>query len=126
MLKRNNMGTVVLKRVLTYRSFLKFGKYTDYRVETLIGLGRQREIVSAYYKLNSIDFIPEILTEMGITEEFRIVKPGKDVDMYEKFLNTARYSFRRYSRHGTNDAKFKMGKATKYNNGADARKNQGH
>ena len=89
------MGQVVLKRVLTYRSYLKYGKYGKYRIQRLLNLKRDAEMIRGYFKLSSIDFIPELLTELGITEEYRIVKPGTDKIMYKHFLENGTHRVRK-------------------------------
>jgi hypothetical protein len=52
---------------------------------------KHKDLISAYFKLTSIDFIPNVLDELEITKEFRIEKPSSDLDMYYKFLKQSRY-----------------------------------
>jgi len=78
---------VVLKRVLTRKSILNFG-YGDLRdlsVQMLLDLGHQKHLINAYFSLEKIDFIEDILDELGITSEFRLVKPSKNYDLCKKF-----------------------------------------
>jgi len=77
----------VLKRVLTRKSILGFGyaEYRDLSVQMLLDLNKHNLLIDVYYGLEKIDFIPDILDELGITEEFRIIKPSKDRVMRGKF-----------------------------------------
>lgn len=79
---------VVLKRVLTRKSILNFG-YADVRdlsVQMLLDLGNQKYLINAYFNLEKIDFVEDVLDELGITPEFRLVKPNKDNDLHKVFL----------------------------------------
>lgn len=78
---------VVLKRVLTRKSILNFG-YGDLRdlsVQMLLDLGHQKHLINAYFSLEKIDFIEDILDELAITSEFRLVKPSKNYDLCKQF-----------------------------------------
>jgi len=77
----------VLKRVLTRKSILGFGyaEYRDLSVQMLLDLNKHNLLIDVYYGLEKIDFIPDILDELGITEEFRIIKPSNDRIMRGKF-----------------------------------------
>ena len=78
---------IPLKRVLTYKSKLGFGKYKDYTVQELLSLNKKDVLISPYFKLTSITYIEEILIDLGITDTYRIEKPSKDKDMYIRFIN---------------------------------------
>jgi hypothetical protein len=80
------MANVILLRKLTKKSTLNFGKYKEYTVEHLLGMRKQKDLISMYFKLSTITFIDEILDELGITEEYRIVKPSKNIELYHEFL----------------------------------------
>jgi len=73
-------------RTLTYKSKLGFGKKKDLTIRMLLDLRKKMELVSAYYKLTSINFIPEILKDLGIVDELMINKPGSNIDMYQKYF----------------------------------------
>ena len=75
------------KRILTYRSKLGFGKWSDYSVEQLLKLGKIAVLIPPYYKLSSITYTEEILIELGITEQYRIEKPSINKEMYSKFVS---------------------------------------
>lgn len=76
----------ILLRKLTKKSTLKFGKYKKYTVEHLLGMKMQKALISIYFKLSNITFVDEILDELGISEEYRIPKPSKNVDLYQDFM----------------------------------------
>jgi hypothetical protein len=79
---------VTLKRVLTRKSILGFGyaEYRDLSVQMLLDLGRKDILIDSYFGLEKIDFIEDILDELGITPEFRIVKPSKDYELRKLFF----------------------------------------
>ena len=76
----------ILLRKLTKKSTLNFGKFKDYTVEHLFGMKKQIELTSIYFKLSKITFTDDILDELGITEEYRISKPSKNVELYQEFM----------------------------------------
>lgn len=80
-----------LKRILTEKSKLGFGKYKDSTVQQLIDRRQKLRLISPYYTLTSIDYTESVLNTLGITQEYRISKPGKDKVMYYKFLNENGY-----------------------------------
>ena len=75
-------------RTLTKKSTLGFGKYKLYTVDTMLKTSyKMREaLISSYYKLEAISYNDSVLTALKITNEYRINKPCKDIDMYNKFL----------------------------------------
>ena len=78
---------IPLKRVLTYKSKLGFGKWKDYTVQELIDLNKKDILISPYFKLSSITYIEEILIELGIKNEYRIEKPSINREMYLNFIS---------------------------------------
>lgn len=77
---------IPLKRTLTFKSKLGFGKRKDLTVQQLIDLRMVLDLISPYYKLTSINYTDEVLDCLGITDEYRIEKPGANREMYYKFL----------------------------------------
>ena len=79
---------VTLKRVLTRKSILGFGyvEYRDLSVQMLLDLGKKDILINSYFGLEKIDFIEDILDELGIIPEFRIVKPSKDYELQKLFF----------------------------------------
>ena len=77
----------VLKRVLTRKSILNFG-YADVKhlsVQMILDLSKHNVLINSYFNLEKIDFTEDILDELGITSEFRIVKPNKDYELCKLF-----------------------------------------
>lgn len=68
-------GSVNL-RTLTRKSLFGFGIMRDLTVQQGIDTGRVKEIIKMYYFLAKINFIEEVLLEIGITKELRIPKPS--------------------------------------------------
>ena len=81
----------ILLRTLTKKSTLNFGKFKDCTVSHLIGMKKKKELISAYFKLSTINFNNEVLDELGITNEWRIEKPSTDKEKYISFLIFAGY-----------------------------------
>lgn len=70
----------LLLRTLARKSVIDFGKYKDRTVQQCIDLGNHRMLRWYYYNMSMISYLPDILEEIGVTEEWRIPKPGKDPD----------------------------------------------
>jgi hypothetical protein len=79
----------VLKRVLTRKSILGFGwaDVRDLSVQMIIDLGRENYLIKSYYGLEKIDFTEDILDELGITPEYRLIKPDKSYELQKKFFD---------------------------------------
>lgn len=80
------MDTTLLRK-LTRKSTMKFGQYSDSTVGQILSLAGKRYLRWVYYNCSMITFMDDILEEINITEEFRIEKPGKDSDMYQKLMD---------------------------------------
>jgi len=78
-------------RTMTRKSKMGFGKYKKKTVQEMLDLRRHLDLISAYYKLTSINYQEDILAELKITEEYRIEKPSANKEMYYKFLNENGY-----------------------------------
>jgi len=78
---------MILKRTLTRKSILGFGysENRDLSVQMLLDLKRHYILISSYFNLDKINFTDDILDELGITEEWRIDKPGKNVEKGKEF-----------------------------------------
>lgn len=77
----------ILLRKLTRKSTINFGKYKKETVDQLFLMKLEKQLISMYFKLSTISFVEDVLIDLGITEEYRIEKPGKDLDLYYKFLD---------------------------------------
>ena len=70
---------------MTKKSIIGFG-YQEYRnlsVGMLLDMKRYNILLKMYYNLDKINFVPEVLEELGISGDLIIDKPGKTGD-YEK------------------------------------------
>jgi len=81
-------------RTMTRKSKMDFGKYKEKTVQEMLDLIRTLDLISAYYKLTSINYQEDILTELKITKQYRIEKPSANKEMYYKFLNENGYKLR--------------------------------
>lgn len=76
----------LLLRTLALKSVLGFG-YFDLKnltVQQLIDSNQRKTLVSSYFGLGMISFNDEVLNILGITENYRIAKPGKIIDYKER------------------------------------------
>lgn len=111
-------------RVLTKKSKLGFGAHKDLTVEFILENKKRIYLISPYFKLTSISYTEEVLNELGITEEYRITKPGSDKEMYHKFLRDKEMLGHGIKRQIGAD---KLRKFTKpFSKGYLQSKNQGH
>lgn len=78
--------SAILLRKLTRKSTLKFGKFKDYTVDHLFSMKKERELTAIYFKLSNISFMDDVLDDLGITIEYRIEKPSKNLELYSKFM----------------------------------------
>lgn len=74
----------ILLRKLTLKSKIGFGVYQNETVEKVIGMQKNKVLRDIYFNNSNITFIDEILETIGITEEFRIKKPGKNKELGAK------------------------------------------
>lgn len=65
-------------RTMARKSVFNGGKHEGRSVQQLLDLQHTRYLRWVYFNLSKISFLPDILDEIGITEEWRIEKPGKD------------------------------------------------
>jgi hypothetical protein len=84
----------VLKRVLTRKSILGYGyaEVRDLSVQMILDLGKGNILINSYFGLEKIDFTEDILDELGITSEYRIVKPSKDHELCKLFFKNRTYN----------------------------------
>ena len=53
-------------------------------------MNKHKELIKIYFGLGKINFIDEILDELGISEDMRIPKPGKIIDYDERDIVVAK------------------------------------
>lgn len=70
-----------LLRILTLKSRLTDGKFSNQTVETVIAIDPMY-LWYVYYNIEKLTFVEEILQAVGITQ--RIKKPGIDKKLYHK------------------------------------------
>ena len=92
-------------RTLTKKSKLGFGKFKDETVQRILDLKKPLELISAYYKLSSINFTDDILLELKITDEFKLQKPCINLDLYYEFLEQKGFKKKIRVRTGSNAMK---------------------
>lgn len=76
---------IAIKRILTRKSPLKFGKYSECTVQQILDFGKKSYLQWTYFSLSCIDFLPEILEELHIKGEYLLSKPGKNEELFKKF-----------------------------------------
>jgi hypothetical protein len=81
-------------RTMARKSVFGFGKYADQSVQQLLDRKEYKALRWYYYYCSNISFLPDILEEAGITEEYRIAKPGTDPDMDERLQKRKSHRFR--------------------------------
>ena len=79
------MGQSVNLRTLARKSVLGYGKHALLTVQQLLDLKEYAYISWSYFVLSNISFADDILNLVGVTEEFRITKPGKDEAALQRF-----------------------------------------
>lgn len=94
------MDAVTLRK-LSRKSVLWFGKHKDRTVQQVIDLKNFRALRWYYFNLSGVSFLDDVLDEIGITEEYRIEKPGKDPEKGEmlnamKDCNAAKFAHAAY------------------------------
>lgn len=69
-------------RIMTEKSIIGFGKFTDLSVQNLIDMKKTREIRWIYFNCSMLSFKDNILDWAGIINEYRIEKPGTNKELY--------------------------------------------
>lgn len=72
------MSDVLRLRTMARKSVFTFGKWNMYSVQQVLDLRGFKSLRWYYYNCSMVSFLPEILAEIRITEEWRIQKPGTD------------------------------------------------
>ena len=95
-----------LYRILTRKSRLGFGKYSDlYTVEDILKIN-PRYIVWVYSAFDKISFAPDILEELGCRQ---ISKPGKDEEVSREWDRARSAQYTREERfHGWQKKKARL------------------
>ena len=72
-----------MKRKLTKKSQMKFGKYEALSVQQVLDLHYQDYLIWVYCNMSNIDFFEDILDELFIPVADRIEKPGTNKDIFK-------------------------------------------
>ena len=97
----------------TFPSSLKQKDLAKVLYQELIDLGQSKILISKYYNLSSINFIPDILEEIGIVGDWVIEKPGIDKEKYLDFMNKTYGPLRPRTNDGLNKLKKPIKSLTK-------------
>jgi len=75
-------------RTLTRKSKvgIGYGRVKDMTVQEFFDFNKESYLVSCYFNYTSINFTEDILIDLKITEEYRILKPSMSEDVYNLFL----------------------------------------
>ena len=87
----NTIYMIPTLRTLTRKSKLGFGKWKKHTVQEVLNHKKHQVLVYAYYHLTSINFTEDILTELKITEDYRLKKPGSNNEEYVRLLKENTY-----------------------------------
>ena len=78
-------------RTLTRKSLIGFGPFRNCTVEYMINQHRAGYLISLYYSASMISFREDVLDFLGITEEWRVEKPGIDKEVARSFFEANGY-----------------------------------
>ncbi len=104
------MSDVTLLRKLTLKSKLNFGQYHDLSINELINLQKKAYLRWVYFNCDKITFLDEILEEIKIPLEFRILKPGKDAIKHKELDELIKSKISGLSKHINEKKKKKYNK----------------
>lgn len=74
----------VLLRTLTRKSKLNISGTKDKTVQELLDKRKTSVLISAYYRLDHINYQEDILKELKIEGELVIKKPGSNKELFDK------------------------------------------
>jgi len=78
------MGQSILLRKLTEKSILNFGKYNGLTVRQILDLNHPNYLRWIYFNVNGVSFVDEILKEIKISDNYKIKKPGKYLELFSE------------------------------------------
>jgi len=79
-------GGEALKRTLTRKSKLNFGKFGNETIQKLFDMKKTGYLRWVYYNITPINFFPDILEELGIVDEWVIDKPGTNKELGDELF----------------------------------------
>ena len=86
------METIRL-RTMARKSVFYEGKFEGYSVQQLIDLKEYCYLRWCYFNCSMVSFLTDILEEIGVSEEFRIDKPGTDLSKFDELTAQKRKSY---------------------------------
>lgn len=99
------MDRLILRK-MSFKSTFQEGKYKDYTVQQVLDLNPfdgKTYLIWVYYNMSNLSFLDEVLEHIGITQYYRIDKPGKiqSKDLYDQYRKeiTSRIEFAEYERN---------------------------
>ena len=79
------MSETVTLRTMARKSVIDWpGRYTGRSIQQMLDLKNYRALRWYYYNYSKITYQDDILEEIGITDRWRIAKPGTDPELNEK------------------------------------------
>lgn len=124
---------ITLLRTLTKKSKFGFGEYPDKTVQDLLNIKNYSYISWIYYNMSNITFTDDILDEIKIFDDRRIMKPGKKPELHcNNLLGSRTLKKYKLDSHYKKESKTSKKLYTKqrekiwFNKAANAWKNQGH
>ena len=125
---------VTLLRTLTLKSEMRFGKYYDLTVGTILTRYKKHYLMWVYYNMSKITFTDDVLGSLGIIEKDRIEKPGANNKLGRIMVAKHKESWDEYTvKLIRNQIRLKakeklkgLKQDPKYTKGGLARYNQGH
>ena len=89
------MSDVLRLRIMARKSVFTFGKWDMYTVQQVLDLKGYQSLRWYYYNCSMVSFLPDILDELWITEEWRITKPGTDPEKGKQLEDNIQKHFNR-------------------------------
>lgn len=127
------------------KSVFEGGTCDNCSVQQMLNLKAWKTLRWIYYNCSNISFLPDILDEIGITEEWRIAKPGTDKEKgkeldkkfherFNKMLSSISHEdptkaiviYKRTMRRSKAISQFRNHDRSIFNKGAMQRRNHGH
>jgi len=76
----------ILLKTLTEKSIIEFGKNKDMSVADIL-IVRKIDLIYTYFNYSNLTFTNDILDKLKIDIDDRITKPGKNPDIFQKYLD---------------------------------------
>lgn len=79
------MSEAIRLRTMARKSVFSFGKHEGLSVQQVLDLKDYSWLRWCYFNCSMLSFLPDILDEVRILDDFRIEKPGTDAEKYEAY-----------------------------------------